>query len=265
VQLERDAFTGRVSAVAPARRVRPGGGRVPAGERCPFCAGHEELTPPATLELGSPWSVRVVPNLYPAFEGQEVVVHSPDHRLTFAALADDEAARVAEAWQARRRARPEGYLHAFVNEGAAAGASREHTHSQLVWLPEPPPEVTRERGEPDLSHAIAARDGVVLAAAPAPRRELELLIAPERPDGDAFVSERLAPALALLAEGARRLRALEGEALAWNAWLHAGPWWHLEVLPRTSVLAGLELGAGVYVATRPPEEAAAALRAAGAV
>ena len=46
-----------------------------------------------------------------------------------------------------------------------------------------------------------------------------------------------------------------------NAWLHARR--HLEVVPRLSVLAGVELGAGIYVNTVAPEDAAAALRSAG--
>ena len=50
-------------------------------ERCPFCGGREDRTPPETLRLGDPWRVRVVPNLYPAFERQEVVIHSPEHPL----------------------------------------------------------------------------------------------------------------------------------------------------------------------------------------
>lgn len=262
MQLRRDAFTGRASAIAPERLVRPGGPRRPAGDRCPFCAGNEELTPPATLELGEPWTTRVVPNLYPAFERQEVVVHVPDHRASLAELSDAETARVAEAWQTRRRAHRDGYLHAFVNEGAAAGASRGHTHSQLVWLPERPPEVERERGTPDLSLAIAERDGVVLAAAAAPRQAFELVVAPAAPARGAFESPLLRAALGLLAEGVRRLRAVEGE-VAWNAWLHDVLWWHLELVPRLEAQGGLELGAGVYVATIAPEDAAAALRAAG--
>ena len=45
-----------------------------------------------------------------------------------------------------------------------------------------------------------------------------------------------------------------------NAWLHTGTRWHLEVVPRLTVLAGVELGAGIYVNTVSPEEAAAQLR-----
>ena len=45
-----------------------------------------------------------------------------------------------------------------------------------------------------------------------------------------------------------------------NAWLHDAEHWHIEVLPRLSVLAGIELGAGIYVNALPPDEAAARLR-----
>ena len=65
----------------------------------------------------------------------------------------------------------------------------------------------------------------------------------------------LGTALLLLRDVVGRLRAVEG-AVPWNAWLHEG---HLEVVPRLSVLAGVELGAGIYVNTVAPEDAATAL------
>jgi UDPglucose--hexose-1-phosphate uridylyltransferase len=214
--------------------------------------------------------VRVVPNLYPAFERQEVVVHTPRHARSFSDLADDELAVVADAWRERRAAVPHGYLHALVNEGRAAGASLAHTHSQLVWLEREPPTVAAERrldcgmcerlASDGAALAIAERGGVVLLAAYAGRVPYELLIAPSRHGGDGpFASDLLAPALQLLAEAIRRLRSVEGP-VPWNAWLHDGPHWHIEVVPRLTVLAGIELGAGLYVNTLPPEAAAAALR-----
>jgi hypothetical protein len=67
--------------------------------------------------------------------------------------------------------------------------------------------------------------------------------------------------LRLLAELVRRLQRIRGEALVpLNAWLHDGPHWHLEVFPRITRLAGLELGAGVYIDAVAPENATAALR-----
>lgn len=246
-------------------------------ESCPFCAGREDRTPPETLTIGDPWQVRVVPNLYPAFERQEVVVHAPRHVRSFAELDADEAALVAEAWQSRSRsAREEGfaYLHALVNEGRVAGASLPHSHSQLVWLREPPPSLAAESGEPcrlcalladeraGAARIVVERDGFVVVAPAAGRAPYELLIAPVTHEASGFESPSLGTALGLLAESIRRLQAVEGP-VPWNAWLHEGGHWHLELVPRLTVFAGVELGAGIYVLTVAPEAGAAQLRDAG--
>ena len=104
----------------------------------------------ATGTDGPGWQVRVVPNLYPAFARQEVVVHAPTHVRSFAELDDAQVEAVAEAWRLRGLAGAEaglGYLHALVNEGRAAGASLAHSHSQLVWLGDEPPAVAAETGD----------------------------------------------------------------------------------------------------------------------
>lgn len=204
--------------------------------------------------------MRVVPNLFPAVEHQEVVVHVPRHARSLADLDDPELERVAEAWQRRRAAVPDGYLHALLNEGRAAGGSLPHTHSQLVWLPEATP-ATQHGVDRERWSVVAERGGLVLACPYASRLPYECVIAPASPREGAFTDELLAAALALLAEAMRRLHAVAGPAPL-NAWLHDGPDWHLELLPRLSNLAGLELGAGIYVNTVPPEQAAAALAAA---
>jgi len=224
--------------------------------------------------------VRVVPNLYPALERQEVVVHTPRHVRSVAELADGELALVAEAWSLRATAaRDEGfrYVHVLVNEGRDAGASRGHSHSQLVWLRERPPEVVGEAdGEcracahladelRDGTRVLEERGGVAAIVRWAGRLPYELWLAPvEHPEGSAFESPLLPTALELLAKSLRRLHAAEGGPVPLNVWVHDGPHWHVEVVPRLSILAGLELGAGIYVNTLDPDEAADRLRAAGA-
>jgi UDPglucose--hexose-1-phosphate uridylyltransferase len=216
------------------------------------------------LPAEGPWQVRVVPNLYPAVERQEVVVHSPEHLHSIAELPDEQLALVAEAWQLRARAaRAEGftYLHALVNEGRTAGSSLPHTHSQLVWLREVPPVPRAERHLESLLDGtrIVEEDGVVLLCPRAARGPYELLVAPAEQAARAFESPLLARALMLAAEGVRRLHDVE-PAAPLNLWVHDVDWWHLELLPRLTVLAGLELGAGIYVNTVPPEESAERLR-----
>ena len=251
-------------AVAPGRAERPGAGRPAADDAasCPFCAGNEDQTPPETLRLGdgpAGWQVRVVPNLYPALERQEVVIHGPAHVHSFGDLDDSTIDLVAEAWQ--RRAHAEGgHCFPILNEGHEAGASLPHSHSQLAWLPAPAPAVVAERGLPALLEVLA-RDGVTAGCPVASRVPYELLIAPSRGEGNGLESDLLAPALRLLAELVRRLQRVRGdEPVPLNAWLHDGPHWHLEVFPRITRLAGLELGAGVYIDAVAPEDAAAALR-----
>jgi UDPglucose--hexose-1-phosphate uridylyltransferase len=274
-------------------------------EGCPFDEGRESATPPETFAVGPPgrppdtpgWRVRVVPNKFPAFgpwprEGdrtgglfarkaavgrQEVVVHSPRHVRTIADLGSKELELVAEAWQARAAAAREAgfpYVHALVNEGAGAGASLMHSHSQLVWLEHEPPLVAQEReataGGCLLCRVLAEereqrirvveeREGLILLCPFAGRQPYELLAAPLECETDPFTSEMLAEAMALAAEGIRRIRVAEG-AVALNLWLHAGGHWHIEVLPRLGVLAGIELGAGYFVNTLAPESAAGVLR-----
>src|SRR5207247_6015610 len=130
---------------------------------CPFCRGREKRTPPETYFVGSvdrkpnergKWLVRVVPNLYPALPQQEVVIHSPRHIWTIADFSEfpaesEQLHYVAKAWRERAKAAKGAglaYLHAFINEGRAAGASLSHSHSQLAGLDGVPPGASLELG-----------------------------------------------------------------------------------------------------------------------
>jgi UDPglucose--hexose-1-phosphate uridylyltransferase len=260
-------------ALAPSRAGRPGSRRLQIEpetqeelDECPFCAGREDRTPPETLRLPAEgdWLVRVVPNLYPAVERQEVVIHSPRHVRSLAELTDAELASVAEAWRIRSAAgKREGfrYVLALINEGRAAGSSLPHSHSQLAFLSKAPPAARAELDEGGCGvcevlrsgHLVAAEGGVQAVAHPAGRLPYELLIAQQSHELD------LGAALGLVRESIRRLRVVEGAA-PWNAWVHETDHPHIELVPRLTVLAGLELGAGIYVNSLDPAEAAERLR-----
>ena len=138
---------------------------------CPFCPGHEEATPPAleTFADDGQWRVRVVPNLYPAFDGDEamavrnlgpvhvqaeasgiheVLVFTPDHDGGLGGLSDDDVARMMEALRSRMvshsGSRNVRYTQAIVNHGREAGASLAHPHGQLLGMPFVPGEITDE-------------------------------------------------------------------------------------------------------------------------
>jgi UDPglucose--hexose-1-phosphate uridylyltransferase len=256
------------------------------------------LGPPGRPADAPGWWVRVVPNKFPAFgpwsdEGdrsgllarkaargrQEVVVHSPRHVRTFADLTGREIEYVAEAWRNRAAVAAEQgfpYVQALLNEGRAAGASLAHSHSQLVWLETEPPLVAQERAAQEAEggcilcrvlaeeieqriRIVDERGGLLLLCPFAGRQPYEMLVVPRRCEQDPFANPLLDAALRLLAEGIRRLHVAEGPAPV-NAWLHASGHWHIEVVPRLSILAGLELGAGYFVNTLAPESAAGVLR-----
>jgi UDPglucose--hexose-1-phosphate uridylyltransferase len=188
--------------------------------------------------------VRVVPNLYPAVERQDVVIHSPEHKRSFAELSDEEVEAVSRVVESS---------DAFwlVNEGRQAGSSLPHSHSQLAYLdpalPEEAEGVREVLARDDLE--VAEQDGARAVAHPVGRLPYELVIS----------AREIEPALSLLRHCISRLRAVEGP-VPWNAWLHRGEEPHIEVLPRLTVMAGLELGAGIYVNSLDPSEAAARLR-----
>ena len=228
---------------------------------CPFCVGHERDTAQERLRLGdgpAGWDVRVVDNLYPALRHHEVVVHGWGHRTRFSTIPDATLDLVAEAWQ--RRAHDAGRtVFPYVNEGLTAGSSQTHSHSQLAWLPTPPPAVLAERGLPT-AEAAFAQDGLVVGAASSPRSDFELQIVPERWEPEGLRSDLLGPALRLAAECLRRLDLILGREVPFNLWLHEGSRWHLELVPRLTTPAGLELGAGVWTVTVDPADAARRLR-----
>jgi UDPglucose--hexose-1-phosphate uridylyltransferase len=179
-ELREDPFSGRLVAIAAGRAARPeaflrdvGPSRGTLG--CPFCPGHEHMTPPevwadrepASAADGPGWKVRVVPNKFPAFAGppatpnpdgglyraapsagtHEVVIHSTDHDATLADLPVPQTALVLGAYRARlaaHRQDPFGSVVVIVNQGRTAGASLEHPHSQLIGTVERPELVRAE-------------------------------------------------------------------------------------------------------------------------
>ena len=246
------------------------------------------MTPPETLALGRPegappdspgWTVRVVPNKYPAFAGQEVIVHGPAHVTRFAELSPDVLGAVATAWQLRVQAATDAgaaWVLVCVNEGPGAGASLDHSHSQLVPFDRVPPvlelETTAMASSCPLCEAlvrerdsVVAGDGEIEIICPSwSRMPFETWVVPivhaPRSDRPELITAAIRQAVA-------RLQSVLGSELAWNAIVHASPpggpefHWHVEILPRLTVPASVEFGAGVWVNTVDPVAAAAELRA----
>jgi len=178
-ELRKDPVVGRWVIISTERARRPTDfQREPVrarGDRCVFCEGNEDKTPPEILAgrgdgaaNGPGWTYRVVPNKFPALriEGDleptgeglfdrmngvgahEVVIETPNHHGSLATMAVDEVADVLIAFRDRiidlKKDPRFEYILVFKNHGEAAGASLEHPHSQLIATPIIPIMVTEE-------------------------------------------------------------------------------------------------------------------------
>ncbi|HEY1592842.1 MAG TPA: DUF4921 family protein [Solirubrobacteraceae bacterium] len=318
-----DPLTGQRSIIAGDRAGRPGGAlsAEPAPslhpETDPFAEGHEDQTPPelyAVRPNGGPpdspgWTVRVVPNLYPALSDDselppaeanpdlfwaaparghhEVIVNAPDLVVSLAQLSSEQVAGAMEVWRERMRAHADAsYVHLIVNERREAGASLPHTHSQLYALDFVPAAIARERERfgayagrtmgsnllADLvqeevrrrERIVAIDDEAVAIAAYAGRVPFQLMIAPRTPR--ARFEDPGPLAASLLHDALSRLARVLGASPPLNLWVRTAPagaeyfGWRIDILPRLTHLAGLELGAGVNLNIVAPEQAAALLR-----
>ena len=190
-------------------------------------------------------------------------------------------------WRERLRAHASAPCrHLIVNERHEAGASLPHTHAQLYALDFVPALVARERERfsayavrtmgsnllGDLvqeevrrrARIVAIDDEAVLMAPYASRTPFQLMLAPRRP-APRFEDDGPTGA-ALLHDALTRLRTRLGAMPPLNLWVRTAPQgaehfcWRIDVLPRLSHFAGLELGTGVDLCTVSPERAAAELR-----
>ena len=243
----------------------------------------EEIDPLAQETRGEPGFFGVGP----ATGAHEVIVNSPEPVTSLRFLDVEQVETAMGIWRERMRYHSEApYVHLIVNEGRDAGASLPHTHAQLYALPFVPAAIARERErftayalrthgrnlladllqeEVRLRERVVAIDEEAVALCPfASRVPFELQIVPRRPrqrfEEDGPLGARL------LHDLLGRLERLLGAVPALNMWVRTAPagaeyfCWRIDLLPRLTKLAGLEMGAGVNLNVMPPEKAAAQLR-----
>jgi UDPglucose--hexose-1-phosphate uridylyltransferase len=274
-------------------------GRPPAREGSdPTLKGSVTSVPEAPVETGLAASVdplrastrATAPDLFasvPADGAHEVLVNAPEHVVSMAELSEERFASAVSFWRERMRALApaSAYLHLIVNEGVEAGASREHSHAQLYALRFVPVDVARERERMkaynertmggDLledviteevrrrERVVAVDDDAILVCPWASRSPFEMRVIPRRRAARFEEDEGVGTAMIR--------RAIEGLATLFgpppfNLWVRTAPrdadlfHWHVDIVPRLTVLAGFELGTGTPINVYPPERAASDLR-----
>jgi UDPglucose--hexose-1-phosphate uridylyltransferase len=288
-ELRKDPMSGRWVIISVERGKRPSdfGIRVSPkkGGFCAFCKGNEHTTPPEIMafrENGtSPntpgWTLRVVSNKFPALniegdldrvgEGMfdkmngvgahEVIIECPDHNMTLSTMPLESVENVLRAFYNRigdlKKDSRIKYVLVFKNEGDDAGASLEHTHSQLIALPIIPHlvdeeialakqyhsykercifcDIIRQESE-DKKRIISENDDFIAMAPFAPRSPFETMILPKKHESSFLPKSNINLLAGILQKTLKQL----------------------------TKIAGFEWGSGFYINPTPPEEAAKFMR-----
>jgi UDPglucose--hexose-1-phosphate uridylyltransferase len=322
-ELRKDPIQGTWVIIAMERWRRPSDFetevRRPIGGFCPLCKGNENYTPPeifAFRDIGTPpnspgWSLRVVPNKFPVLrieedlnrEGDgiydkmdgvgahEVLIETPLHNETLATLPVKAVENVLWAYRERmidlRRDQRLRYIQIFKNYGAAAGASLEHSHSQIIALPIIPKRISEEiegaknyfdykdrcvfcdiiRQELQQRHRVIIENKSFVSIAPfASRFPFEIWVLPKThfPSFEHMEPLQYEQAAQLLSNTLQRMNQVLNDP-PYNYIIHTSSFseldkdyyhWHFEIIPKLIRLAGFEWGTGFYINPIPPEDAA---------
>ena len=326
-ELRKDPIHGRWVIISTERGRRPSDfvtekSRMMGGF-CPLCEGNEDKTPPEILafrENGTPantpgWTLRVVSNKFPALliEGKlnregdgiydkmsglgahEVVIETPQHYETLATLPLKAVKNVLWAYRERMidlmRDQRLRYVMVFKNHGVTAGASLEHSHSQIIALPIIPRRVSEEiegaksyfnykercvfcdilRQELQQKSRMIDENEAFLSIAPfASRFPFETWILPKvhYPSFERMESYLYDQAAQILSNTLKKLHQVLNDP-PYNYIIHTSSspeadhdhyHWHFEIMPKLTKVAGFEWGTGFYINPTPPEEAARYLR-----
>ncbi|MDO8580433.1 MAG: galactose-1-phosphate uridylyltransferase [Candidatus Omnitrophota bacterium] len=287
---------------------------------CQFCPGREHMTPPeldAVRSNGehSEWKLRVVPNKFPALKiegtidarksgifdysngvgAHEVVIETPDHNKQLADLSLDEIKWVIDKYQSRlvdltgdKRFK---YIIIFKNYGDSAGATIEHSHTQIIALPMIPKYVVEElegtrryfeqnqrcvfcdmlaQESKDEDRIVIQNDEFVAFCPFVPRYPFETWILPKNHSSEfASLSDSGKINLAAILKNLllKMRKCLHDPA--YNFYLHVAPinyegqqsfHWHIEFVPKLTNPSGFEWGTGFYTVRTAPHAAARFLR-----
>ncbi|HHX95474.1 MAG TPA: galactose-1-phosphate uridylyltransferase [Clostridia bacterium] len=225
----------------------------------------------------------------------EVIVETPDHNRPLGEESEEHIFGILKAWQSRyldlKKDPRIQYTQLFKNHGAVAGASLSHPHSQLIATPLVPKNVIEELEgierfykkegkcyfcesvefeKKDRARIVAENNAFIAFCPYAARFPFETWIVPHK--HSEYFEESSDEELRSLASILKRTISSLSQALEdppYNLVVHSAPYrmnegqryhWHIEILPRLTIVAGFEWGTGFYINPTPPESAAGYLR-----
>lgn len=225
----------------------------------------------------------------PAIGVHEVIIHSTDHYKNFGELSDDQIGFVLQTMRHRmfELCQIPGIEHVsiIVNHKPEAGASISHPHSQILAAPIVPPAIEKEttnfdnyskstygkcllcsviEEEKKISERVFLETEKFITIAPyASRLPYELLVAPKTHLGHLWHSTD--DEMNDLAQVFSKIFSTYFNKLnnpPYNLLLHSAPCsgnnvyhWHMEVIPRITLIAGFELASGMMINIISPEQA----------
>lgn len=296
-QIRKDFFN-RIAIITPTRAHRPHDFESPKKplkkqnpSECFFCPGNENLTPPeldrTQLEGQGVWLNRVFPNRFPALSPEwkeaygfhEVLVETPDHQKTLSDLTSSEIFHYLKMIQKRILERKKNkkikYASIFKNEWQDAGASLEHTHTQMVFLPFVPEYIKMQQrvlskscqlcklGQTQKFPKIYSTKNFWFLCPFVPKYKYESWILPKKHFSSIIdLSDKLIEELAKIFLIALKTQDSYLNYPAYNILYHFGPLntknfhFHISLTPRIAKWAGFEHQTGIILNSTAPEIAA---------
>ncbi len=303
-EIRQDYIHDRVVIIAPGRKKRPHDfpqttvvHQDQGATSCIFCPAQlKNVKALQTVGSASNWKVKVIKNIYPivsadnpdAYGYQEVVVDTPDHNVEFANLPIEHIESVLDVFGKRIMALQKDpkikYILTFKNHGGKAGASINHSHSQIFASSFIPPHIIDKRTRAESYQIqkgtcyyedllikeqkgprwIAEDDYIGVFAPYASSYNYEAWFIPWR-HVDNMYDLTIAERRSLATHLKNLLTRLEITGLSYNLYAHQvvrdkNEHFYFRIAPRGDVWAGLELGSRLVVNTVPPEDAAAFYR-----
>ncbi|MBD3238400.1 MAG: galactose-1-phosphate uridylyltransferase [Candidatus Moranbacteria bacterium] len=227
--------------------------------------------------------------------GYHEVIITRDHDRSVPFLLKEEVAEVIDAFKTRylelMNRKSVNYIMYIENHGKESGASLVHPHWQMFAIPVVSPAVNLELDGAELfynerkacvycamieqeikdgNRVVAENDAFIAIAPFASRSAFEVWILPKnhQPYFER-IKEQDEFKVAELLKTVIEKYYWNLNDVPYNMYLHTSPCdgrdyyyyhWHIELLPKTAIWAGFELGTGIEISTIEPEKAAQYLR-----